>query len=34
MESINEVWEEVCKFCKSKVSEASFNAWISALEFR
>ncbi len=34
MESINEVWQEICKYCKTKVSEASFNAWISALSFQ
>lgn len=34
MESINEVWEEICAYCKTKISEASFNAWISALTFQ
>lgn len=34
MESMNEVWSGVCAYCKTKVSEASFNAWISALSFQ
>lgn len=34
MESINEVWQEICKYCKTKMSEASFNAWISELSLQ
>ncbi len=31
MESLQEVWKEICDYCKTKVSEAGFNAWLSEL---
>ena len=31
MESLQEVWKEICNYCKTKVSEAGFNAWLSEL---
>ena len=34
MESLQEVWKEICEYCKTKVSESSFNAWFSGLSLQ
>ena len=32
MESFTEVWNLVCNFCKSKITEIAFSTWISRIE--
>ena len=34
MESLQEVLKEICDYCKTKVSESSFNAWFSNLSLQ
>ena len=29
METLQEVWQEVCKYCKTQVNEVTFNAWFT-----
>ncbi len=31
MESLNEVWESVCSFCKKEISEVAYKVWIDSL---
>lgn len=32
MQSFNEVWENVCDYCKGKISDVAFKTWISCME--
>ncbi len=31
MESLNEVWESVCSYCKEEISEVAYKVWIDSL---
>lgn len=31
MESLNDVWNEVCAYCKTRVNEVTYNVWFSVL---
>ena len=31
MESLNDVWEAICEYCKTQISEVAFNVWIGVL---
>ena len=31
MESLNDVWEQICAYCKTQISEVAFNVWIKIL---
>ena len=32
MNSFQDVWENVCSYCKSTMNEVVFNTWIQSLE--
>ncbi len=32
MNSFNDVWENVCEFCKNSISEVAYNTWLSSLQ--
>lgn len=32
MNSFNDVWENVCSFCKNSIHEVAYNTWISSLQ--
>ena len=31
MDSFNEVWNNVCEFCKSEMTQVAYNSWIATL---
>ena len=34
MESLQQIWEQVCDYCKSKVNEVTYNAWFTLLRLK
>lgn len=34
MESMQDLWQEICKYCKTKVNEVTYNAWFTLLSLQ
>ncbi len=34
MESLQQIWEQICDYCKSKVNEVTYNAWFTLLRLK